>query len=72
MLDIHDMMEKDKLFFFLDNLSCDVAIELKRRNVQNLANVIIVAEWLFNYNIGFPTSMKSQGSVSYSSSETGS
>ena len=32
-LDIHDMMEKDKLFFFLHGLSCDVAMEFQRRRV---------------------------------------
>ena len=33
MLDIHDMMEKDKLFFFLDGLSRDAAMELQRIRV---------------------------------------
>ena len=28
MLDIRDMMEKDKLFFFMDNLFHDATIEL--------------------------------------------
>ena len=71
MLDIHDMMEKDKLFFFLDGLSCDVAMELQRRRVQNLTNAVTVARRLSNYDIGFLTSMKSQGSALHSSSGSG-
>ena len=59
MLDIHDIMEKDKLFFFLNGLSCDAIIKLQRRRVQNLADVMTVIEQLFNYDIRFPTSMKS-------------
>ena len=67
MLDIHDMNEKDKLFFFLDGLSREVAIELQRRRVQNLVDAVTVAERLSDYDIGFPASMKAQGSVSHSS-----
>ena len=59
MLDIYDITEKDKLFFFLDGLSRDTTMELQRRRVQNLANVLTTTEWLSNYDIGFPTSMKS-------------
>ena len=33
MLNICDMMEKDKLFIFLDGLSCDMVMELQRRRV---------------------------------------
>ena len=58
MLDICDMTKKDKLFFFLDSLSCKVAMELQRRKVQNLANAIIAAEQLLEYDIRLPTSMK--------------
>ena len=71
MLNICDMMDKDKLFFFMDGLSHDEAIELQRRRVQNLANVVTTIEWLSNYDIRFPTSMKSQGSASHFSSGSG-
>ena len=52
-------------------LSHDVAMELQRRRVQNLVNAVTVVKWLSNYDIGFPTSMKSQGSVSHSNSGSG-
>ena len=70
MLDIHDMMEKDKLSF-LEDLLCNATMELQRRKVQNLTDAVIATEWLFDYDIGFPTSIKSQGSVSHSSSGIG-
>ena len=44
MLDICDMMEKDNLFFFLNGLSCDAAMDLQRRRVQNLVDAIIAVE----------------------------
>ena len=71
MLDIRDMTEKDKLFYFLDGLSRDAAIELQRRRVQNLADAVTAAERLADYDIGFPTNMRSQGSASRSSSGSG-
>ena len=33
--------------------------------------LVTAIEWLFNYDIGFPTSMKSQGSASHFSSKSG-
>ena len=60
MLDIQDMIEKDKLFYFMDGLLRDAAIELQRRRVQNLTDAMIVVERLSDNDIGFPTSMKSQ------------
>ena len=44
MLDIHDMMKKDKLFYFINGLSQDATIELQRRKVQNLANAMTTTE----------------------------
>ena len=66
MLDIRDMTEKDKLFYFMDGLSREAAIELQRRRVQTLSDAVTAAERLSDYDIGFPTSMKSQ-SASHSS-----
>ena len=71
MLDICDMTEKDRLVFFLNCLSRDTAMECQRKRVQNLANAIIAAERLSDYNIRFPTNMKSQSSASHSSSGSG-
>ena len=53
------MIEKDKLFYFIDDLSCDVAMELQRKRVQNLSKAVIVVERLSDYDIGFPIGMKS-------------
>ena len=72
MLDIRDITEKDKLFFFLDGLSHDATIGLQRKRIQNLVNAVTAVERLSNYNIGFPTSMKSQGSTPHSSNGKGS
>ena len=44
MLDIRDMMEKGKLFYFIDGLLWDTVIELQRRRVQKLADMLTVAE----------------------------
>ena len=65
MLDICDMMEKDKLFFFLDSLSHDAAMKLQKRRVQKLANAVTVVERLSDYDVGFPNTMKSHGSASH-------
>ena len=42
-------------------------MELQRRRVQSLMDMITVVEWLFNYDIAFPTSIKSNGGASHSS-----
>ena len=71
MFELHDMTEMDKLFFFLNDLSHDAEIELQRRRVSNLADAVTVVKCLSDYDIGFPTSMKTQGSASHSSSGSG-
>ena len=71
MLDIYDILEKDKLFYFMDSLLHDVVIKLQRRKLQNLANVATTTKWLFYYDVGFLTSMKSNGNASPSSSGSG-
>ena len=70
-LDFCDMTEKDKLFSFLNGLSHDVAMKLQRRRVSNLTDAITIAKRLLDYDIRFPTSMKTQGSASHSSSGSG-
>ena len=71
MLDICDMMENDKLFYFIDSLSQDATMELQRRRVQKLANMVTTAECLVDYDVRFPISMRSQCSTSHSGSGSG-
>ena len=71
MLDIRDMIEKDKLFYFIYILLCDVIIELQRRRIQNLANAMTAAEWLSDYDLGFPSNMKLIGNALPSNSGSG-
>ncbi|XP_028062320.1 uncharacterized protein LOC114265704 [Camellia sinensis] len=49
MLDIKDMSEKDKLFFFLEGLKSWAKVELQRQRVKDLAYAQAVAECLTNY-----------------------
>ncbi|KAJ4728107.1 Retrotransposon protein, putative, Ty3-gypsy subclass [Melia azedarach] len=50
MLEISDMPEKSRLLFFLDGLQPWAEQELKRRNVQDLASAIAVAESLIEFS----------------------
>lgn len=49
MLDIKDMSEKDKLFFFLEGLKPWARIELQRQRVQDLTHAQAAAECLTDY-----------------------
>ncbi|CAL5330901.1 unnamed protein product [Camellia sinensis] len=49
MLDIKDMLEKDKLFFFLEGLKPWARVELQRQRVQDLAHAQATAEYLTDY-----------------------
>ncbi|CAL5413401.1 unnamed protein product [Camellia sinensis] len=49
MLDIKDMSEKDKLFFFLEGLKPWARVELQRQRVQDLAHAQAAAECLTDY-----------------------
>ena len=64
MLDIRDMTKKEKLFTFLDGLSWEAAMEVQRRRVQSLIEMVIVAKPLLDYDISFP-SLKSHGGGSH-------
>ncbi|KAK3031323.1 hypothetical protein RJ639_035229 [Escallonia herrerae] len=50
MLDISDMSAVDRLFFFMEGLKPWARTELNRRRVNNLNEIIIVAESLLYYN----------------------
>ena len=64
MLNIKDMTEKDKLFHFLNGLSWEATMELQRRRVQSLTEVVNAAERLSDYDISF-SSLKSHGGGSH-------
>ncbi|KAK1430025.1 hypothetical protein QVD17_12474 [Tagetes erecta] len=48
-LEIPDLSDKDSLFYFLDGLQPWAKIELERRNVQDLASAIAIAESLIDH-----------------------
>ncbi|XP_022745098.1 uncharacterized protein LOC111295720 [Durio zibethinus] len=52
MLDIRDMSEKDKMFYFLEGLKPWVRTELLRQKVQDVVTAMAVAERLHDYNDG--------------------
>ncbi|XP_068649054.1 uncharacterized protein [Aristolochia californica] len=49
LLNIFDMVEKDKLFFFMDGLQPWAEQELQRRGVQDLATALSIAEKLVEF-----------------------
>ena len=60
MLDIRDMSEKDKLFYFLDGLQPWAEAELQRRGVQDLASAQAAAETLVEYGHKTESSTKTK------------
>ena len=52
MLDIRDMSEKDKMFYFLESLKPWARIELQRQRVQDVATAMAIAECLNDYSDG--------------------
>ena len=50
MLDIRDMSEKDKMFYFLEGLKSWARTELQRQKVQDVATAIAAVERLNDYN----------------------
>ena len=52
MLDIRDMSEKDKMFYFLEGLKSWARIELQRQRVQDVATAMAAAECLNDYSDG--------------------
>ena len=52
MLDIRDMSEKDKIFYFLEGLKPWARTELQRQKVQDVATAMAVAESLNDYSDG--------------------
>ncbi|KAK4409462.1 hypothetical protein Sango_0019200 [Sesamum angolense] len=50
MLDIRDMLEKDKLFTFMESLKSWAHLELQHQRVINLGSVMAAAECLMNFN----------------------
>ena len=64
MLDILDMIEKDKLFYFLTGLLWEAPMELQRRIVYSLTKVVTTIECLRDYDINF-LNLKSHGGGSY-------
>ena len=49
MLELPDMQEKDKLFYFMDGLQSWAYNELKRRNVKDIDEAIAMAEDLMEF-----------------------
>ena len=70
MLDIRDMSEKDKMFFFLEGLKPWARTELQRQRVQELPIALAAAERLTDYHADNP-SKKPQGNIGSSSSGSG-
>ena len=52
MLESHNMIEKELLFNFMDNLQGWAEQELRRRGIQELATTMVVAESLTDYKRG--------------------
>ena len=52
MLDIKDMSEKDKMFYFLEGLKPWARTELQRQRVQDVATAMAAAECLNDYSDG--------------------
>ena len=52
MLDIRDMSEKDKMFYFLEGLKPWARTELQRQRVQDVATAMAAAECLNDYSDG--------------------
>ena len=52
MLESHNMIEKELLFNFMDNLQGGAEQELRRRGIQELATTMVVAEALTDYKRG--------------------
>ena len=67
MQDIKDMMEKDKLSAFLDELSQEVTKELQWSGVQSFSDVVTVTKHLLDYNINV-FNQKSLGGSSHAAS----
>ena len=49
MLNIHDISEKDKMFFFLEGLKPWARIELQRQRVQEFPFALVTVKGLTNY-----------------------
>ncbi|KAJ7978484.1 Retrotransposon protein, putative, Ty3-gypsy subclass [Quillaja saponaria] len=64
MLDIRDMSEKDKMFYFLEGLKPWARAELQRQRVQDLATAQAAAERLTDYALESSASKKPQQSSS--------
>ena len=60
MLDIRDMSEKDKLFYFLEGLKPWARMELHRQRVLDLATVQSAAERLTDYTFENTHNKKNQ------------
>ena len=54
-LDIQNMSEEDKLFNFIFGLQRWAQLEIRRHNVQDLPNAIVVAESLVDYKFNRDT-----------------
>ena len=52
MLDIRDMFEKDKMFYFLKGLKPWAKTELQRQRVQDVAIAMAIVECLNDYSDG--------------------
>ncbi|KAL6312372.1 hypothetical protein AAG906_008044 [Vitis piasezkii] len=59
MLEIPNMIEKELLFNFMENLQGWVEQELRRRGVQDLATAMVVAESLMDYKRGDSSKVES-------------
>ena len=70
MLDIREVSEKDKMFFFLEGLKPWARTELQRQRVQELPIALANIECLTNYHVDNP-GKKPQGNTRSSSSGSG-
>ena len=68
MLNIKDMSEEDKLYYFLKELKPWARTKLQRQRVQDLATAQITVERLIDYATKFTQPKKAQPSASTSTS----
>ncbi|OIT19054.1 hypothetical protein A4A49_65850, partial [Nicotiana attenuata] len=52
MLNVSNIAEEDKLYYFMSGLKGWAQLELRRQNVQSLSTAIAAADALADFNIG--------------------
>ena len=69
MLELPDMQEKNKLFYFMDGLQSWAYNELKGRNVRDIDRAITVAEYLMEFRRESTVKKNSEGEQTMSEPE---